>query len=322
MQQQSSISVLPRLFSSVRELPLTLQAKAADPATEWRKTPCPILQRPFENALSATRFKLATQGDQECTATNPDDCYTLAVNLSRGRTIAFRNGKQIFNGNTQPAMVHIAQPGDQLRAVFLKPVDSYQMVLPVPFISTLLEEDHGHECQLEINMANSHFPYDFPLHGLVRAAAENTSDGRPIDRLYADGLSMAIVSSVLYNYSNITSSQKATGRQRIRSWELKKIDQFVDDHIEERISLSELASLVGLSRMHFAYQFRQSTGQRPHEYVIRRRIGRSQQLLKRSSATVLDVALSVGFETQSHFSTVFKKVVGDSPAKWRSSRKW
>jgi len=70
--------------------------------------------------------------------------------------------------------------------------------------------------------------------------------------------------------------------------------------------------------MHFAAQFRAATGLRPHEFVLRRRIERAQSLLLQSRLTSLDIALSTGFRSQAHFTTVFKRLVGETPARWRA----
>jgi AraC-like DNA-binding protein len=69
--------------------------------------------------------------------------------------------------------------------------------------------------------------------------------------------------------------------------------------------------------MHFAAQFRVATGLRPHEFVLRRRISRAQERLVTSRLRLVDVALGVGFQTQAHFTTVFKRVVGQTPDRWR-----
>jgi AraC-like DNA-binding protein len=72
--------------------------------------------------------------------------------------------------------------------------------------------------------------------------------------------------------------------------------------------------------MHFASQFRRATGMRPHEYLLRRRIEHAQQLLLKSRHNVLDVALSCGFRSQAHFTTVFKRLVGETPYCWRMKK--
>jgi AraC family transcriptional regulator len=98
---------------------------------------------------------------------------------------------------------------------------------------------------------------------------------------------------------------------------LMRVLAHIDAHIGEPITLANLATTAGLSRMYFARQFRVSTGIRPHEYVLRRRIERAQQLLTATSDALVDIALSVGFQTQAHFTTVFKKIVGNTPRQWR-----
>jgi AraC-like DNA-binding protein len=69
--------------------------------------------------------------------------------------------------------------------------------------------------------------------------------------------------------------------------------------------------------MHFAAQFRASTGMRPHDFVLQRRIERAQERLSNPELALVDVALSVGFQTQAHFTTVFKRFADGTPHRWR-----
>jgi AraC-like DNA-binding protein len=72
--------------------------------------------------------------------------------------------------------------------------------------------------------------------------------------------------------------------------------------------------------MHFAAQFRASVGMCPHEYLLRQRITRAKALLQDPGQRLVDVALSVGFQAQPHFTTVFRRYVGESPHRWRLSQ--
>jgi len=105
----------------------------------------------------------------------------------------------------------------------------------------------------------------------------------------------------------------------LQSWRLKRVLKYVDENLTAKITLQNLAAVAGLSRMHFAAQFRAATGVRPHEYLLRRRIERAQELLKQTGVTLVDIALTVGFQSQAHFTTVFKRFVGDTPYQWRSA---
>lgn len=107
---------------------------------------------------------------------------------------------------------------------------------------------------------------------------------------------------------------------RLSNRRLVRVLAYIDGHIGEPITLANLAATAGLSRMYFARQFRAATGIRPHQYVLRRRVERAQQFLTATSHPVVDVALSVGFQTQAHFTTVFKKIVGNTPRHWRQEQ--
>ncbi len=100
-------------------------------------------------------------------------------------------------------------------------------------------------------------------------------------------------------------------------WRLKRIYDYVDNNLAEQITLADLAAEAGMSRMYFASQFRAATGLRPHDFILRKRIERAQHLLVSTSETLVNVALSVGFQTQAHFTTIFGKIVGDTPYRWR-----
>jgi len=78
-----------------------------------------------------------------------------------------------------------------------------------------------------------------------------------------------------------------------------------------------VAASTGLTRMHFAAQFRSTTGYSPHAYLLRRRLEHAQMLLRSSEFSVLNVALSCGFSSHAHFTAVFKRMIGEPPNAWR-----
>ena len=107
----------------------------------------------------------------------------------------------------------------------------------------------------------------------------------------------------------------------LTKWRLKRVLTYIDEHICESITLATLAQVAGLSRMYFAAQFRAATGCRPRECVLRKRIERAQQLLLETSEPLVSIALGVGFQSQAHFSTVFKRFAGISPNQWRAANR-
>jgi AraC-like DNA-binding protein len=106
----------------------------------------------------------------------------------------------------------------------------------------------------------------------------------------------------------------------LQTWRLSKVEDYIAAHISDTITLADLAAAAGLTRMYFAAQFRERTGVRPHDYVIRQRIARAQVLLMVPQTKIIEVGLCVGFSSQAHFTTVFRRYVGITPHRWRLSK--
>lgn len=113
------------------------------------------------------------------------------------------------------------------------------------------------------------------------------------------------------------SDRPGRSRTPLPQWRLRRVIAHIDSNIDAGITRADLAAVVGLSRMHFAAQFRAATGLRPHEFLLRRRIEHARHLLAEPRTKLVEVALSVGFQTQAHFTTVFKRIVGETPHRWR-----
>jgi AraC-like DNA-binding protein len=139
----------------------------------------------------------------------------------------------------------------------------------------------------------------------------------------ADALRLAILTRQFSTQSRPEPSHLEQPVSRnaklLQKWRLKRVLEYVDDRLDAKITLQDLATIAGLSRMHFAAQFRAATGLRPHQYLLKRRIERAEELLKQAEASLVDVALMVGFQTQAHFTTVFKRFAGTTPYQWRSA---
>lgn len=99
---------------------------------------------------------------------------------------------------------------------------------------------------------------------------------------------------------------------------LREITDYIDVNLHRNVTLSELAALVHLTPRYFCGAFKEATGLPPHQYLIGQRVERAQALLMNRSLSLSDVALTVGFNSQSHLSSHFRRIVGVTPARWRS----
>jgi AraC family transcriptional regulator len=98
---------------------------------------------------------------------------------------------------------------------------------------------------------------------------------------------------------------------------LSRIQSFINEHFGESIAVQQLAAVVHMSPYHFARMFKKATGQPPHAYITMRRLERARQLLTDSDLPLVEVAASVGFQTQAHFTDVFHKHTGVTPRAFR-----
>jgi transcriptional regulator GlxA family with amidase domain len=100
---------------------------------------------------------------------------------------------------------------------------------------------------------------------------------------------------------------------------LRRVREYVEAHLEKNISLQVLASTAGLSMSHFARAFKQSEGVPPHEYLVRCRVRRVQELLATTDLPLSEIARASGFSDQSHCTRRFREQVGITPSSYRWS---
>jgi AraC family transcriptional regulator len=135
-----------------------------------------------------------------------------------------------------------------------------------------------------------------------------------------------------------TQTQAYSGGLPIR--QLRKVQDFVTEHLAEEISIERLAELVELSSSHFSHVFKETTGMTPLQFVTRERITRAQQMIRecpaprrsskrgaltaqpperQTSRSLIEIGLEVGYTSPSHFAQVFPRVVGVTPTEFRSA---
>jgi transcriptional regulator GlxA family with amidase domain len=100
---------------------------------------------------------------------------------------------------------------------------------------------------------------------------------------------------------------------------LQRVREFIEAHLDENLSISALAGVVGLSKYYFARAFKQSMGMTPHDYVMQCRVRRAQELLASTDLPVSEIAIAVGFADQSHCARRFREHVGMTPSRYRWS---
>lgn len=147
--------------------------------------------------------------------------------------------------------------------------------------------------------------------------------GRKVQRLLLErefvGLSPNKISALLHPKaawrSNVktSTSNKAT---ELPPHKLKQVIEFINHHLEQNLTVSEIADVTGLSQNYFLRSFKNSTGKTPHQFLIEQRIERAKSLLT-TFLPLAEIAVQCGFSSQSHFNTHFRLLTGIPPGQFR-----
>ncbi|HKF01483.1 MAG TPA: helix-turn-helix domain-containing protein [Candidatus Sulfotelmatobacter sp.] len=157
---------------------------------------------------------------------------------------------------------------------------------------------------------------DARVTALVAAVNAERLAGFPSGRLFLTSVEQALAVALVNNHAVRHSSVQAY-RGGMSPARLRRVTELVQARIENEISLAEMAETAGLSAPYFSQMFRMSTGETPHQFVLRHRVERGKELLRTSEARVLDVAVACGFKSQQHFARIFRRMCGASPTEYR-----
>ncbi len=258
-----------------------------------------------------------TTARREC-SDGASDRYVIAVALRPVRMRLGRGSGTAFEGTMPTGMVHVTEPGQIVEAEFFTPSDFIHFHVAAGYLRSRqaaagagLLRDGGMRSAGERSLRDLMVRDDLAAQ-LSRTLTEDLDGGDP---LYAESVGQTVLMRVL------ALPPPASRVGPLAKWRLRRVQEHLTANIAEPISLADLADVAGLSRMHFAAQFRVATGCRPHDYLLQHRIECAKQMLAGTETPLVEVALSVGFQTQAHFSTVFKRLAGNTPARWQRTQR-
>lgn len=283
----------------------------------WRELPSSLDAAVAPRRVVATRWSSLREQALNAHARTADDFHLMCIALRRMDVRLSVSGRLVHDGTVTPGTVQLTGPGVSAECLFRGAYDALHLHISNDLIDECASEAPGTHNDLLLTKIE---PFHDPLiERLGLALLEGEQLDSDFARIYTDSLSIAIVSRLLAFRLGASDTDRSSSAGLIK-WRLKRAVDYIEENLSEPIGLAEIAASTGLTRMHFAAQFRVATGLRPHEYLLRRRVERAQQILLAPNAQVLDVALEVGFQTQAHFTTVFKRFVGQPPHAWRQTQ--
>ncbi|QBR02099.1 helix-turn-helix domain-containing protein [Paraburkholderia pallida] len=282
----------------------------------WRDTV------PFDGVV-ASRWRMPAPCDTAFERAGWGEGYTLAVHLSSTRMLFQHEREIVWSGFVAPGTMLVTQPGERATVRFHAPCDVLHVFLPMRQVRRLISGARGADAPQPIALGGSGLMRDAAIERLALLLADVQDGAVAFHRDYACAIREAIVARLLAlqdDAGEARDTRAEVRRASLPDWRLRRALAYVDTHLAEPIGLRDLAASAGVTRMHFAAQFRLAMGLAPHEYLMRCRIERAKSLLLNADRAILDIALACGFRTHAHFGAVFKRMVGASPTGWRAQR--
>lgn len=190
------------------------------------------------------------------------------------------------------------------------------VAIKMSFLRSLVQDSEDDPAKLRIR---SRFQVrDSQIEHIGWALKAEMENGYPTGRLYMDSLATGLAARVIQNHSSFSRPARAT-KAAIPGYKLRAILAFIEDNLGRDLSLPEIAQVAGLSVSHFKVLFSKSIGVPPHQYLIRRRVERAAQQLRRGKTPIGQVALENGFCHQSHLALHTRRVLGVTPQELREN---
>lgn len=155
------------------------------------------------------------------------------------------------------------------------------------------------------------------LEQLSIAVVSALRDGTSEDGLYIDAIAHMMAAHLARNHSTRSRPPRIMATKPITGSKMRRLVDYIEDNLDGDLSLHALAAQVGMSPLYLARAFRVAIGQSPHQYILSRRIERARELLRNTDLPVVDIAIAVGFSSQSHLAHWFVRQIGVSPGAYR-----
>jgi AraC family transcriptional regulator len=157
-----------------------------------------------------------------------------------------------------------------------------------------------------------------PLVSQMVLTVANQIDQGFMDTILADALSTLLAVRIVRHYVDRSAIELApsSGLSRER---LQRVRDYIEAHLDDRLTLTDLAAVACLSPYHFSRSFKLALGVGPQRYVMQRRLERAKTLMRRTNQPLARIARKSGFSDQSHLTSVFRRETGVTPGQFRAA---
>ena len=274
---------------------------------------CPpgLLGEPFRDAVRVTRRWNHGALHDSLTAF-PDNVVMTYYGVDRD--VAWRSGGRRLASRTRSGAITVIPEGHDGRWDMDGPVETSHVYIPDRRLQAAAAQITGGG---RVELVGRVGFKDPSAARILELLSREVPNQEPSARLFVDQAIDLLCIHLVRAHSSFAALALEAPRGGLADWQLRRVTQYMREHLAEEIGLDELAALVNLSRFHFCTAFRKATGQTPHNWLMILRIEEARRLLETPALAVTDVALAVGYQTPSSFAAAFRKLVGTTPSAYR-----
>jgi AraC family transcriptional regulator len=163
---------------------------------------------------------------------------------------------------------------------------------------------------------------DDVIEQIGRSILSDLADETTTSRMYAETAAVTLAARLFQKYCDSGSSTPITpDAHPLDHVRLHRVLDYISTHIEDDITLADLAKVGGQSRFHFARKFALAMGVSPKRYVSRMRLDKAMAELAAGRLALVQIALNAGFSSQASFTRAFNRATGITPHEYRRQRR-
>jgi len=240
-----------------------------------------------------------------------DDRHVLCLHLGDPVPVSYRAGSHERRGVRIHGQFCVVPAGSSTRWTVSRPAKSLLLRLMPSLLQETAEamgvDNRNAALAPSIHLRDAHIE----RIGWMMQAEDH--DAYPGGRLFADSLASALATRLLVLQTKKKVSDSKSGRA-LPAWRLRHVIEYIDAHLDQDLSLAELAGVAGFSRSHFQPLFKQAVGIPVHRFVLERRVERARLRLLEGEKSVMQISLEAGFAHPSHMARCMRRILGVSPS--------
>jgi AraC family transcriptional regulator len=232
--------------------------------------------------------------------------------------VRYREGATSHHYSQGPGDILISPRNYEFKSgIFEGDANRIAIELGGPVLNRLLD---GAPPRSDLRLVNRDGIQDPIIASFAKIMQAEIEAGCPSGSAFGESASVALLAYLRARYS-VSKPDQPDYKRRLSQKDLQQIAESIRLRLDSDISLASLANLVEQSPYQFCRLFKNAAGVSPHQFIMRERVGEAKRLLRETRRSIVEISLMVGFSSQSHFTNIFRRIVGVTPGQYRFCRR-